>query len=129
MKRLFVLALVAAFALTLVPAASAQDSGYLVFADGTWLADCGEAPGNGGVVGITVNAYAPTGSTGEGFYADYWPNWDPAYWENSWTWAGFFKVIDQAWVYWVPDGGFVTEAHDLYAEGGGYIATIEFYAE
>jgi hypothetical protein len=127
MKRLFVLGLAALFVLALVPAASAQSSGYEVFANAGWLVPCAE--GWGGVVTVTADIYAPTGSEEEGLYADYSPNWIPAYWEVTWVANGFFKVDSQTWGFFVPDEGFVYEAHDLYAEGGGYIASVEIYAE
>ncbi|MBN1200866.1 MAG: hypothetical protein JXJ20_03320, partial [Anaerolineae bacterium] len=141
MKRLFVLALVAVFALTLIPAASAQDSGYVVYASGGWLVDCGLAgplppPDGGGVAEIVIDAYAPTGSMEEGTWGMTNAPWyiDPVTgewvyvdWEADWWWPGF-HVESVNWLVYVPDGGTAHEVRDLYAEGGGYIASIEFQA-
>jgi hypothetical protein len=127
MKRLFVLVLVAVFALTLVPAASAQDSGYVVYTSGGWDVPCGDDVFLGGVALIAIDVYAPTGSWEEGMTG--WVN-DP-WWGNAtveWTWPGF-HIQDFTWYVYVPDQGSIHETRTLYAEGGGYIASVEVYAE
>ncbi|MBN1202854.1 MAG: hypothetical protein JXJ20_13480 [Anaerolineae bacterium] len=127
MKRLFVLALVTVTALALIPTASAQDSGYVVFTTGTWVGECGKTFLGFGIVEFTANIYAPTGSWEEGYHEMI--N-DPLIGDvrNDWTWPGFHKVDQETWRMGVPENGSIAHVRELYAEGGGYVASVEIYA-
>ncbi|MBN1203266.1 MAG: hypothetical protein JXJ20_15570 [Anaerolineae bacterium] len=127
MKHLFVFMLISVMTLSLVPQTSAQDSGYIVYASGGWDIPCGEGRLGGGVAAISVDVYAPTGSMEEDtFGVTNYPFIGDFEW--TWAWPGF-HLRDLTWYAYVPDNGSTYETRDLYAEGGSYIASIEFYAE
>ncbi|MBN1201903.1 MAG: hypothetical protein JXJ20_08625 [Anaerolineae bacterium] len=132
MKRLFFVALAVVVALTLIPAVSAQDSGYIVYVDAGWMdgfgCDNGLLPF--AIVTLTMEVYKPTGTTEVGATEinSFWQDGQDYAWGWEWTTPDgfYFTGLAEAWV---SLDGSIYESRDLYAPGGGYVATVELYAE